>query len=936
MTEAIYKLQPDRTIHLQGFDGYGCTAALWGTSGSGFTISGVWGEQSDFAVLVLWDADNQFEHPRLRYLPDTAFDGIALAFDLAASNCVQIDSDLFPWIDWAYLNVTFADGTGQQVRLSDHATQASGYLPATIQFELQGTPTLHDFVELAWLDQHFNYRFELPTNTLADAANSIVYGINTASPPTGVTASLLTETTIKLTYNGVGGSLLGKGLNGNRIGVYGSVHGVGTESWAPASGLFAGGITPGMSTWHVALDFSTMLGQTEVRRMWLTFAPPIPIGAAFAGGEFSIAVTNWVVTDASGRRLLQVAGPGSVRLEDSDAWVVRAGYWEDPSRVAIRSPGVLVNPFWSGGRAIRSGYNSTQTRKLTIETHCQSTHDIYLGTYLDSDCGQVSATLDGGAPVTLDCHGGGVLVRRRLFSGAAAGQHSVTITILSTKNALSGGWYFYFDFLECAVRTGVADALVAMANSSPAIDYDTDHGYKLSPQRLIHLFDKLGFTGPMNEYIGVFWWPVRKMLTAATTWSQTSVVTFSGPPAFGRRTYLNVAGTLLIDHLNLIGDTAETVALAIALRVNQGSTVFWASVSGAVLTLQGLAGGSGYHLAVTIDTHDTGFTAAVVETNTSAVAVEWGVDDAASTVVNSAAKLWHADLYQEVQARGRSITTAFSMELVNPPGPWAARFVDGVAVTTSTGFGALVSTHCATGNPSFLAYQQAAFLEIAGLQATAGLTPEVQCGEFLWWFFNNVSGMAYYDAATAAAAAIALGHPLHSFLTPDDDPSLYAADTLFLRNRLRDHVAAIAASVRAAHGAAKIEVLYPYDVNYPSVYGPNRLGGRLNVYVNLPAEWKTKAGSGLDRMKIEALDFGSSTHSLDLARQAIRLPIGWGWPLDSIRYLFPVMNGGCPFLWEQQIAAGESVPYVTPFAMDHVCLLGWDLGQVLVPRAVIF
>ena len=66
----------------------------------------------------------------------------------------------------------------------------------------------------------------------------------------------------------------------------------------------------------------------------------------------------------------------------------------------------------------------------------------------------MTATLDGGAPVTLDCYYPTATTsqtRRLLFSGVAAGQHKVVITLSGNKNASSQGWYFYFDFLECAV-----------------------------------------------------------------------------------------------------------------------------------------------------------------------------------------------------------------------------------------------------------------------------------------------------------------------------------------------------------------------------------------------------------------------------------------------------------------------------------------------------
>ena len=35
--DPILKLQPHRTVHLQGFDDYGAAFALWGSSGTGFS-----------------------------------------------------------------------------------------------------------------------------------------------------------------------------------------------------------------------------------------------------------------------------------------------------------------------------------------------------------------------------------------------------------------------------------------------------------------------------------------------------------------------------------------------------------------------------------------------------------------------------------------------------------------------------------------------------------------------------------------------------------------------------------------------------------------------------------------------------------------------------------------------------------------------------------
>jgi hypothetical protein len=72
----------------------------------------------------------------------------------------------------------------------------------------------------------------------------------------------------------------------------------------------------------------------------------------------------------------------------------------------------------------------------------------------------------------------------------------------------------------------------------------------------------------------------------------------------------------------------------------------------------------------------------------------------------------------------------------------------------------------------------------------AGLTPRLQFGEILWRFLANAAGMAFYDADTQAAAQSALGRPLATFHTANDDPSINSyADVNFLRTRLYSYVA---------------------------------------------------------------------------------------------------------------------------------------------------
>src|SRR5438270_10461365 len=110
MPERIYKLQPDRTLQLRGFDSFAAAASIHHATPNGFEISGTFRDPADFAVAVLYDADNFYEHPRLKYLPDFDFSGLTLSFNALYSDGLQpIDSPKSNWIDWATLDCIVTD-----------------------------------------------------------------------------------------------------------------------------------------------------------------------------------------------------------------------------------------------------------------------------------------------------------------------------------------------------------------------------------------------------------------------------------------------------------------------------------------------------------------------------------------------------------------------------------------------------------------------------------------------------------------------------------------------------------------------------------------------------------------------------------------------------------------------------------------------------------
>src|ERR1700729_3040006 len=131
MPERIYKLQPDRTLSLRGFNTFAAAASIHDASPTGFEISGVFRDPADFAVAVLYDADNSFEHPSVKYLPDFNFAGLTLNFSLLYTDSLQpIDSPKYNWIDWATLDCVREDGSIANISLLSNAMVADTTFPA--------------------------------------------------------------------------------------------------------------------------------------------------------------------------------------------------------------------------------------------------------------------------------------------------------------------------------------------------------------------------------------------------------------------------------------------------------------------------------------------------------------------------------------------------------------------------------------------------------------------------------------------------------------------------------------------------------------------------------------------------------------------------------------------------------------------------------------
>lgn len=1001
MPETIYKLQPNRTVALRGFDHLGASAAVHGAEADGFQVTGQFRDASDFAVVVLYDADNFYEHPRVRYLPDFDFSGLTLQFDASySSSLMHLDARRYPTIDWPYLDAITDDGSPVRVRLSDHA-EVLGAEPlcAGGEFEVVG-PALEGYDRLTVWFENLAFDYIVPGKTsteyafyagtpgtqhqIAVAERVYIYVEQEGDTSAGVAAELIARvnagagdaeisaaegedawkvrirtkldtgeqvavsasgylieqlwhvraTTVarelarqmREANYGAAGTLFSltavadgakvrvstreTGKEGNLITLYAVWKNGRLTADRPEVALGGGSSAEAL---RVRLEFGA-LGLSSVRQMWLTLAPALAEGKAYDGEAWTAAFSNWTVTGPEEVKRLKVPAAGSVWVgsldggcEYSDGWALETG-------------------FFTGGAARVAGLAG---RVLRVRYTCEKSHDLWLGTSLYFDRGRVRVELDG---VVVQAELGtalltepAVVTRRRVMAGVEAGEHVVKITTLDDRP-------FYFESLLAAVEGPMPEPLAAQTFETPALDYSTDHAYKLPPSRILWNLRQLGTMGPLNEYIGVFWWNERKRVNGRMA---QGTVTFGGGFAAGDQVFVKI-GARELGKTVLSVETPEQIARHFELMINGSSVGVWAKTAGAVLTVEARAATAAYR-------YDFGARVERAEGSTGTVAVDgalddgemgvWQVDAGAEHGVNEGARAWHRDLYERCAGEGRSVTTAMSMELVEAPPGFAAIFPDGQEVVTATGFGALRSSHCAFRS-QVKSFQIKVLTELAGMMAEAGLEPDLQCGEYTWWYFTNYSetnpagGMAYYDMETMEEAALALGRPLHVFRGPDDDPEVNGGeDAAWLRGRLRDYTSGVMGGVREAVPGVKFEVLYPYDVNHPEPAGIHGLGGRLNRRVNLPLEWESNATAGFDRFKVEALDFGAWSRDLDLACGSLQFGVGLGWPASLVRAMIPVFRGGYPWGRETQYARELGMGGVHLWAFDHVCLYGWMFSE---------
>jgi len=80
-------------------------------------------------------------------------------------------------------------------------------------------------------------------------------------------------------------------------------------------------------------------------------------------------------------------------------------------------------------------------------------------------------------------------------------------------------------------------------------------------------------------------------------------------------------------------------------------------------------------------------------------------------------------------------------------------------------------------------------------------------------------------------------------------------------------------------------------------------------------------------LKIESLSFGAQERNIDKQKVSITFP--WTapntWAKEDTAYLFPIFNGGCPWVREYLFAKNNNSPLLNMWAWDHIVLLSWPL-----------
>ena len=827
--------------------------------------------------------------PCYETFPDGDLSGLTLSYREQRTNCILMDSSLFPTVDWPYLRIWAEDAGGQEqlyrVRLSENATATQGsFVSAQATFSLQGVLTAGDVVELAWLDEHYFHTI-LGTDTVASVLQTLSDNINALS------------TTVSSQHSGGAGTVtltnLKPGEEGNRLGVIANVSGAQSETWSPVDQTMTGGASP--TEWQVDLDFANLqdLGGNpipthNVRKMRWTYSAAVQQGA-YSRSEFEALVSNWTVTGTN--RTYQIAAQRSRRFEDN---------------------GALYSGAWAQSQGNFSGGTIQKTNQIganvTVGYNSPINHRLYLGTRYTFESGTVSVAIDSDPPQVLDLFVPAEDFLARIDLGLhTPGPHTVVAT-LTGANAASADNSFYFDCVEEAIETTVVGAQAVRASETLATDWDTDHSLAVSPERVAWNLEMLGFKGLANHYAGAILF--YELVNSGNAYSQ-GTITFQGAPVFSQNVQVVIDGTVF-SRLTLSTDTIESVTKAFEFLINDGATGVRASASGDVLTIFArIMGTAGDSLTLSASPACGSFQAIASGPNLSGgVDGQWITDTNSLPRLNRAARDWHRAYFLALKTRGIDAVAAFSMELSHADDSLVA----GLAQRYPDGSPVLLTTPAVQTNfsPTSLDFWKQAYLEMAQMQDEALTTPYLQFGEVQWWYFSNASGMTFYDDYTKTEFQTQHGRAIHTFTSNDDSPDPFPEEKTFLPSLIGSFTSAIRSFVLATYPQTKFEVLYPHDVN-------DHLLTRAVNYSD--ADWTS---GNLEVLKTENFTYTGS-RDMNKALESIRFPQQKGFAVGQAAHLVGVFNASEPWNWERRLSRSEGVTSVVFWAFDQFSMIGYSL-----------
>ncbi len=917
MAEQLYKLSPDRDLQCY-FLTPSAVAAMSQASSTGFTLSGKWRQQFDWAV-VEWNRDNVFEHPALRYLPDGDLSGLVLTYNETRTGCIPIQSNLVPLVAWDVLRIwaTPERSTVENVYaipLAPFATPASGmFVPASATMTLTASPGVGQRVGLALLEQSF-YCTVQAGNQLSDIAAALALNINQVSKTFSATNS---GPSVTVHWNATApnapySNLLG--ANGNRITVYGFAEG-GASVWQQPSAMFGGGAFP--SQYQINIDFGALKAQgyptDRVRKLRWTWSADLQPGS-FEQTEFQVSISQWTVTGSN--RGYFIAGPGSRRIEDTDSAVVYNGSW------------AMQTGNYSGSKV---HYTNNPGDSCTLSYNETAAHELFIGTRMLSPGATVAFSLDSEPPVSVNLNllGEDVLVRVPVGT-VQAGTHSLTCT-----HSGSSGSSLYFDFVEIAYPSAIPPDFPSQTQLALATDWDTYHSQALPAERTAWLVNQLGYQGRLNHYTGALWF--YELVRTGSVYASGSIEFTAATSSSASVLWLSLAApgspATLIAHAVLPDDTPATIAQAFAGLVNSGTNLLWASADGAQLTFTARAmgtGGNGIVVETGTSSDGESLTAVLASVSLSsgvdgapydldatdplnstlvAAAGYWRTDLNAMPRINRAARDWHQAYFAALKAYGIDVVVSFSMELLNAD-PSAAT---GIAQRYPDSTPAVLNTPSIQTNfsPASLAFWTQVYVEMAALQSAAGLTPYLQFGEVQWWYFPKPNvGMPFYDAYTQQHFQANYGAPMQVILSNDSDPAQYPNEMTLLPSLIGQFTSAIRAEVKRQSPGCRFEVLYPTDTNDTP----------LNQMVNFPSsDWTP---TNLNCLKTESFGF-TFANNLDQSTYSFGVSTAKGFPNEQRSHLIGISDAWTSWMKEADLAQSAGLESVILFALDQYCLIGY-------------